>query len=166
MKQIAFINPENVTEAEAAGYKVRKAARAIVFDDSGQVALLHATKTYYFKLPGGGMENGEDEETALKRECKEEIGCDIKIIEALGSTLEYRKKYGLKQTSYCFFAEVVGKKGIPHLEQDEINEGFEAVWLPLADALKKVRESKPTVYEGLFMVPRDIALLEAAVKEK
>ena len=166
MKQIAFINLENVSEIEASEYKVRNAARAIVFDNDGMVALLNATKEHYYKLPGGGIEKGEDNETALKRECNEEIGCDIKIIKELGSTLEYRKKYNLKQTSYCYIAKLVGEKGVPHLEQDEINEGFETVWLPLAEALKKVRESKPTVYEGSYMVSRDTALLEAAVKEK
>jgi len=166
VRQIAFINLEDVTETEASAYKVRHAARAVVFDAEGLVALLHATKTHYYKLPGGGMDDGESKEAALKRECLEEIGCDVKILFELGSVLEYRKKYSLKQTSYCYMAEVVGEKGAPHLEPDELAEGFQTVWLPLSEALAKVRESQPTVYEGPYMVTRDAALIKAAIEKK
>ena len=111
-----------------------------------------------------GIEEGETNEMALKRECKEEIGCDVEIIKELGLTLEYRKKYKLKQISYCYIAKVMGEKGIPKLEKDEIAEGFETVWLPIEEALIKVIESKPTIYEGQYMNARDIALLKQAIK--
>ena len=166
MKQIKLINLENVSESQANKYKIRNAARAIVFDENKLVALLHATKNYYYKLPGGGIEDGEDNEIALRRECKEEIGCDIEIIRELGFTLEYRKKYNLKQTSYCYIAKVVGEKRQPNLTESEIDEGFTTVWLSLEDAIKKIQESKPTTYEGPYMVARDTALLQAAEKEK
>ena len=164
MEQFKLINPENVSDSEADKYLIRKAARAIVFDKNKSIALLHATKNYYYKLPGGGIEEGEDNEMALKRECKEEIGCVVKIIKELGSTVEYRKRYNLKQISYCYIAELVGEKGVPDLEQDEIDEGFETVWMSIEDALKKVKESKPTIYEGQYMTARDIILIEQAIK--
>ena len=162
MKQITLINLEDVSEEEAGKYSIRKAARAIVFDKNGLVALLYAAKNFYYKLPGGGLEDDEDSIKALKRECKEEIGCDIEVIKELGLTTEYRKKLNLKQISYCYIAKVVGEKGVPNLEQDEIDEGFKVVWLPFEDAIQKVRESKPIIYEGPYMVSRDLALLEAA----
>ncbi len=93
-----------------------------------------------------------------------EIGCVVKIIKELGSTVEYRKRYNLKQISYCYIAELVGEKGVPDLEQDEIDEGFETVWMSIEDALKKVKESKPTIYEGQYMTARDIILIEQAIK--
>lgn len=164
MEQIEIINLENVSEEEVNKYKVREAARAIVFDDNGSVALLHATKNYYYKLPGGGIENGETNEMALSRECNEEIGCKVKIDKEIGFTVEYRKKYNLKQISYCYIAKLVGEKGIPKLEQSEIDEGFETVWLPFKDAINKVRDSKPTIYEGPYMVARDTILFETAEK--
>jgi 8-oxo-dGTP diphosphatase len=163
-KQTLNVVTENVLEEEAENFSSREAARAIVFANDNLVAMLHATKTFYYKLPGGGIEAGETNEMALRRECKEEIGCDVEIVKELGSTLEYRKKYKLKQTSYCYVAKIKGEKGIPALEKDEIVEGFETVWLPIEDALKKVIESKPTIYEGQYMNARDIALIERAIK--
>ena len=60
-------------------YKIRRAARAVIFDESGKVALLHVTKDGYHKIPGGGVENGENEKDALCREALEEAGCEVKI---------------------------------------------------------------------------------------
>ncbi len=165
MEQIKLINIRNVSDEEADGYKIREAARAIVFDSNKLVALLHATKTFYYKLPGGGIEKGETKEEALKRECLEEIGCNVKITGELGLTVEYRKEFNLKQISYCYIAELVGEKGVPHLEKDEAEEGFETVWVSLDEAIKKVKESKPIVLDGPYMVTRDLALLQSA-KEK
>jgi 8-oxo-dGTP diphosphatase len=167
MKLLKLINLENTSEQEAGTFFVREAARAIVFDSSNLVGLLYSTKFNYYKLPGGGVELGEDHETALKRECKEEIGCDIEILGELGMIIEYRRKYSLKQTSFCFTAKVIGEKGVPELTSDEIKEGFETVWLPLEEAIKKVMNNiNPGVYEVPYMVTRDITFLQAVVKLK
>ena len=162
MHQLGLINLEDVSQEEIAGFWVREAARAIVFDGDGNVALLHATKNNYYKLPGGGIEEGEDNEAALKRECLEEIGCKVEIIGEVGMTIEYRKKYKLNQISYCYIAKVVGEKGTPKLEKDEIEEGFETIWLPIDEALRKVKESKKIIYEAQYMIARDTALLDVA----
>src|SRR3990167_2065115 len=78
----------------------REAARAIVFDKDNNIALLHATNKSYHKLPGGGVEKGEDIIQALKREVLEEIGCEIDSIKELGIIEEYRNKFSLHQLSY------------------------------------------------------------------
>ena len=161
MKQIKLINLENVSDEEADKYPIREAARAIVFDENNFIALLHATKTHYYKLPGGGIEKGETKEEALKRECLEEIGCNIKIVKELGLTVEYRKEFNVKQISYCYIARLIGKKGLPDLEQDEEDEGFQTIWISLEDAIEKVHESRPTVYDGPYIIARDFELLKA-----
>ena len=163
MKLLTCINPEHATEQEFATYQVRQAARAVVFDTNGLVALLHATKFDYYKLPGGGIEAGEDPEMAMKRECVEEIGCVVEVTSELGMIVEYRKKYNLNQTSYCYIAKVVGAKGVPQLMEDEKEEGFQTVWLTLEEALKRVSKSARDIYEAQFMVARDSAFLEAAI---
>jgi 8-oxo-dGTP pyrophosphatase MutT (NUDIX family) len=162
MNNITLINPENVSEEEASNYKIREASRAVVFDDDRNVALLHATKYNYYKLPGGGIEKGEDQEMALKRECSEEIGCNVEIESDLGTILEYRKKFNLKQTSYCYIAKVVGDKGIPHLMEDEIEEGFQTVWLPIDEASDKVSGGQREIYEAQYMIVRDTMIIETA----
>jgi len=165
MKQIALIDLENTTKEEAYLFSIREASRAVIFDSKNLVALLHSTKYGYYKLPGGGIEEGESPEVALGRECNEEIGCDVDITGEIGMIVEYRKKASLKQISYCYLARVKGEKGEPQLEPDEIEEGFETVWMPLAEAVKVASiVGDPTVYEAPYMVARDSAFLEEALK--
>ncbi|MCG2690028.1 NUDIX domain-containing protein [Candidatus Parcubacteria bacterium] len=163
MKLIKLINPENVSEEEVKHYRCRGAGRAVVMDNDGIIALLHVTKKGYYKLPGGGVEDTEDKMIALKRECQEEIGCDIEVIGAIGTIVEYRKIFGLKQTSYCYLAKVKGEKGKPAFTDDEKENGFEQVWLPYKEALRALLDSKATNIEGsAYIVPRDTAFLQEA----
>ena len=146
-------------------YKERKAARAIVFDGEKDVALLHVTKNKYHKLPGGGIEQGEDIKTALRREALEEIGCAIGNIRDLGIIEEYRNKFALHQTSYFFLADVAGEKGTPHLEEGEIADGFKTEWMSLNDAVKTLEgEVGVEDYEGRFIQARDLTFLKEARK--
>ncbi|MDD2657600.1 MAG: NUDIX domain-containing protein [Candidatus Pacebacteria bacterium] len=163
MKLLKLINPENASEEEVSTYPVREASRAVVVDEDGHVALLHATRENYFKLPGGGIEAGEDKMRALKRECQEEIGCDITIVGEIGSTIEYRKTLHLKQIPYCYFAKVKGKKGTPNPDEGEKAAGFVPVWLPYDDALRSIGEDEvPDLEKSKYILPRDYALLKAA----
>lgn len=165
MKEIAFLNPENVSEEELKTYRTREAARAVVLDQDNNVALLHATKTDYYKLPGGGLDDDTDKIVALKRECREEIGCDVEVLDEIGLVNEWRKFCNLHQISYCYFAKIAGEKGTPDLTEDEIAEGFEVAWLPYNEALNILKASKAQQIEARdYMVPRDIAILEAAKK--
>ncbi len=167
MKHLATINPENVTEKEASNFRVRRAARAVVFDENNLVALLPVTKHNYYKLPGGGIEDGEEIIDATKRECMEEIGCEIEIIKELGEILEFRaNQSSLKQTSYCFIAKVIGEKGKTDFTKHEIDEGFIApIWVPISEAIELVSKNIPRDYNGPFIVARDKTFLEEAVKQ-
>jgi len=163
MKLIKIINPENVSEEEVSGYRTREAGRAVVFDEEGNVALLSVSKENYYKLPGGGIEEGEDKMTALYRECQEEIGCDVEIVNELGFIVEYRKIFTLKQTSYCYLAKVKGPKGKPDFTDNEQEKGFEVVWLSYEEAIKALNDSRAISVEGgSYIVPRDIAFIEEA----
>lgn len=142
--------------------KERRASRAVVFDAEGNVALLHVTKLHLHKLPGGGMEEGEDVATTLDREVKEEIGCAIKNVRELGMIEEYRNQWALHQISYCFIADLDGEKGTPDFEEDEIAEGFVPVWMPLDDAIAVIAAEAPEDYEGKFIQLRDLILLKRA----
>jgi ADP-ribose pyrophosphatase YjhB (NUDIX family) len=144
-------------------YKEREASRAIVFDMDGNIALLHATKKHFHKLPGGGIEHGEDIAAALERELLEEIGCRANNVRELGSIEEYRNKFELHQVSYCFLANLSGDKGTPNLEEDEVADGFEPVWMSLEDAIKTLKsEADVEDYEGKFIQQRDLTFLQEA----
>ena len=163
MKQLVLINPENVSENEVATYPVREAARAIVFDENNLIALLHVSKEKYYKLPGGGIEQSEDKKIALERECLEEIGSHVEIIDGIGIIVEYRKIFHLKQISYCYLARVKGEKGKPNFTEEELENGFEQVWLPYDKALELLSNNIATNVEGRdYIVPRDIIFLTSA----
>lgn len=152
---------------QSASYEDRTASRAVVFDGDGNVALLNVSKKRYHKLPGGGLERGESLIEGLKREVMEEIGCRISSIQELGRIEEYRSRLSIHQMSYCFTAEVVGKKGKPKLEEDEIADGFETVWLSLEDAIRTLEvENNIENYEGKFINMRDLIFLKQVKSNK
>jgi 8-oxo-dGTP pyrophosphatase MutT (NUDIX family) len=167
MTLLKIINPENASEAEIAKFRTRESARAIVFDKDGNVGILHVSKQNYHKLPGGGIEAGEDIYTALKRECQEELGCDVEVGAEVGQIIEYRKIFQLKQTSFIYSARLVGEKGQPSFTSDEIADGFQIQWLPLEEAIRLLASDQPLNDEGrLYIVPRDRILLAAAKEMK
>jgi 8-oxo-dGTP pyrophosphatase MutT (NUDIX family) len=149
----------------AGPYKERRASRAIVFDNSKNIALLHVRNRHYHKLPGGGIDEGEDIQEALARELLEEIGCAAENFRELGVIEEYRNKFLLHQTSYCFVADLSGEKGTPNLEEGEIADGFKPVWMPLEEAIRTL-ESEAGVedYSGKFIQFRDLLFLKEALK--
>jgi len=148
-------------------YKKREAARAVVFDNNKKIALLNVTKKYYHKLPGGGIEEGESIETALRREMLEEIGCSIENIRELGVIEEYRNKIQIHQISYCYIVSVVGSKGSPNFVGDEIDDGFQPEWMNLKEAIKTLEgEVNVESYEGKFIRTRDLIFLKEAAKLK
>ena len=163
MKELALLNPENVSAEEAAAYPVREAARAVVFDSEGKIALLHVSNKKYYKLPGGGLDDDTDKVVALKRECREEIGCEIEVIGEVGMLTEYRKFSSLRQISYCYAARVLGEKEMPDFTESEMREGFKEIWVTYDEAEQALEDSKPTDQESQeYIVPRDKILLEAA----
>ena len=145
-------------------YKVREASRAVLFDERNLVPLLFVSKENYHKLPGGGIEKGEDKMMALLREVSEETGCEFEINGEVGKIEEYRSGFNLKQISYCYLGKVT-KKSKPHFEQGEIDEGFKPVWLTLDEAIKTLESDKPKNYEGGFIRKRDLTFLKE-VKER
>ena len=95
----------------------------------------------------------------------EEIGCAVKNIRGVGAIEEYRNKFKLHQFSYCYIADVSGEKGVPHLEEGEIAEGFVTEWLDLDSAIKTLEDEEGVDdYQGKFIQMRDLAFLKEAKK--
>ena len=149
-----------------AAYRERVAARAVVFDANGEIALQHMTKQDYHKLPGGGVEEGESVEAGLARELAEEIGCAVGNVRELGLIEEFRGGRGLHQVSHCFVADVTGEKSAPNPDEGEVAAGAEAVWMGLEDAIRTLEEEGVRVgeYSAKFTSLRDLTLLREARK--
>ncbi|MDD3190936.1 MAG: NUDIX domain-containing protein [Candidatus Pacebacteria bacterium] len=87
----------------------------------------------YWVFPGGGVEEGDASlESALIRECEEELGVQVKVGEFFTKT--YFEMDGEQQEQYIFFCEIVsGEIGTgqgPEFQADSGYEGnFEVEWL-------------------------------------
>lgn len=148
------------TEAQdVVKYEVRKAARAIVQNSKGDIALLYVAKEGYYKLPGGGIEADEDILDALRREVREEIGATIEIIKPVGAIMEFREFFEQLQISYTFYCHLKGELVAPQFTADEVSEGFTPVWRSLEDALEAISAYKGSQYMAKFVSLRDYKLL-------
>ncbi len=144
-------------------YTIRKAARAVVFNKEGKVAILHATKNNYHKIAGGGIEDGENIKTALEREIYEETGAKAKIGKEIGLIIEYRNLQKRIQISYCYFAKATSI-GEAHFTKSEKDEGFILEWITIDEAIKKFKKDNLSHYGAKFMSTRDLAFLKEAKK--
>lgn len=144
-------------------FEHRKAVRAIVTDEQVRLALLKVGNHNYHKLPGGGIEEGEDIEAALRREIREEIGCEVEVKGELGQIIEYRDAWSQKQTSYCYMAGQIGAIAEPDFAEEELADGFEMVWASDIDAAIALLDAdRPDNYVGAFIRARDMKFLRAA----
>jgi len=154
----------NVIPKAKEDYRIRTAARAIILDSQGNIAILSTSqlKVNYHKLPGGGLEDNEDIIKTLIREIREEVGCEIEILKEIGEIIEYKNDYNQKQTSYCFLAKVKGQIGATNFTKEEENVGFKLEWVTIEEAIRLFKESVPEDYTARFIRLRDYNfLLEA-----
>ena len=74
-KIIGQLTDKNVLGTEGLSTKEpRRTSRAILINQEGQYAVMYAKKFNLHSLPGGGIDNGESEVSALVREVFEETG--------------------------------------------------------------------------------------------
>ncbi|RYX78709.1 NUDIX domain-containing protein [bacterium] len=144
-------------------YYVRTAVRAVLRDSEGRIALMYSSRRNYYKLPGGGVDNDEDLEDALRRELLEEVGATVIINDELGQVVEWRDYKNFKQISHAYTATLKGDSVTPSLTESEIAEGFEVRWIvDLGEAIRLVDvKSGSDDLDVSFMCRRDTAILRA-----
>lgn len=146
--------------------QTRVGARGIVCFN-GKIAVFNKVNKNEFKIPGGGVENDEELESAFKREVLEETGCEVDIVCKLGEFEERKTIENFKQTSHVFVANVTKQTEQLNLTEKEKIEGANLLWVDLDEAIKLVsgclEELKPSkfdsVYRTKFMVLRDLKIL-------
>jgi 8-oxo-dGTP diphosphatase len=73
-------------------YISRQAISVITFNTTDQISLIHAKSDNYFKLPGGGIDPGENHLVAVQREMQEKTGALTRVREGgcIATTEEFR----------------------------------------------------------------------------
>ncbi len=91
--------------------------RGVILEDN-HIILIHRDRDgkEYYVFPGGGIEEGEDLEMTLKRECLEELGINITPMNKLYTLIE---KDGSSQIFYncCKVSGVLGTGQGPEFSQ-------------------------------------------------
>jgi 8-oxo-dGTP pyrophosphatase MutT (NUDIX family) len=86
-ENVCFItaNPDHLFKYFKTMFEYRKAAGGIVKNEAGQLLFIY--KYYKWDLPKGGIDAGEDEQTAAIREVREECGLErLEMIRKIGAT--------------------------------------------------------------------------------
>lgn len=176
MKKITTIQEKDVYPDKEINtgieYADRITGKAIVVDDENKIALVGNKQNEFLQFPGGGIDKDEDIKEGIIRECLEEIGCAVTILEEVGCIDDYRPRDKKHCINYCYFAKVLGIKGNPKHTEDESTIGMYTKWVSVkevSDIFKKQKEElmagKVTFYNTGFNILRDYLFFEE-IKQK
>ena len=119
----------------------RTCVRGIIFKEDK--LLLIESGLGELKLPGGGIEDGEDDLKALMREVKEETGYDVipdstrPFGQVEEKRLSKREPMIWHQTSRLYFCDVGPVKGQCCYTEKEKKHEFKTVFYPIEEAVEK-----------------------------
>lgn len=139
MKQILILDEKNYPEDMAE--LLRVAVRGIILMDGKLLMIENAFGEV--KLPGGGIEQGEDETAALLREVREETGYEVipESIRPFGQIEEKRLSVHepmiWHQISRLYFCDVAPEQGSCAYTDNEKKHGFRLVRCTVEEALQK-----------------------------
>ena len=126
----------------------REIVRAIVVDDDGYFYFVRADRDDDFgravviETAGGGVENGENLEDAIKRELAEELGADVEIITKIGTVSDYYNLIYRHNVNNYFLCRVISM-GEPNLTEDESNKfHLSTLRLTYEDAVRENEKSR------------------------
>ncbi|MCR5206687.1 MAG: GNAT family N-acetyltransferase, partial [Lachnospiraceae bacterium] len=146
----------------------RRIARGIVFDDDGYFYFVRVKRDDDFgratliETAGGGVEAGEDLDSAIKRELKEELGVEVEVICRIGVVSDYYNMIHRHNLNNYFLCKVVSF-GDKHLTQDEI-EDFHLSTLKLTyeEAIAEYEKRRKTKI-GRLIANRELPILKHAM---
>ncbi len=165
----------------------RPSARAIIVTDlealktdspaplspDDKLALAYSTKLQFYKFPGGGIDKGEDNQTALIREVAEETGLEViaESIKEAGLVHRIMKSEMFPKTifiqdSFHYFCKVKtgldGKLLIKNQDLDdyEKDDSFELRTVTVAEAIQSNLHFKSDNAAKLDMIARETLVME------
>lgn len=134
------VSENDVSAASQLTLIVRHAARGIVV--KGENILLLYTQRYDdYSLPGGGIDDGENEVAALIRELQEEAGAQgVRNVKPFARYDEYRPWYKsdadiIHMISHCYVCDIDEELGEASLESYEVSNGMVPLWMNIYEAI-------------------------------
>ena len=126
MRELFVLDKKNYNPNGTVGK--RPSVRGIILKD-GKIAMMHSKKYDYYKLPGGGIEEGESLEETLIREVREESG--LKVIPETIKEFGYVRRIEkgrfediFIQDNYYFICETESEISEQELDDYEAEEEF------------------------------------------
>ncbi|MFN3462496.1 MAG: NUDIX domain-containing protein [Terricaulis sp.] len=155
------------------GLKLRQKVRALITDASGDVLLIrpHGYGCDEWALAGGGVEQGETPEDAMRRELAEELGIDrpaalrrLAVTNRFLYAGDYKAKRGLDhdgQSAVMFVCDVLTRPTL-RLQSEEIAD---ARWFHPDDAARAFPvEAQQTIFMACIREVRDTSAALSAVR--
>lgn len=165
MKQICELNDKIILGQDGlSSMAPRLTARAIVKNQDGLYAVMYADKFKLHSLPGGGVEDGEDVLTALRREVYEETGCVCDEIQELGIVAENRASLDYTQINYYFVVTTTHTPGENHLTEAEQDSRTIVKWETFDEMVRLINEQEFDRVQGKYLKARDVAALREYAK--
>lgn len=113
-----------------------------VIINNGKILLVKEKKDWYWKLPGGRLEEEETAEECAIREAKEEANIDVELLRLFGTYNYNFKNRNFELTAY----EAKILSGNPHVTKPEL----EAVdWFPIESLTKGITPLDRLIYDDL-----------------
>jgi len=164
------LSPEDISPTSDLKLIERHAARGIVL--KGESILLLYTERYHdYSLPGGGIDEGEDEISGLIRELKEETGAQgVRNVEAFARYDEYRPWYKadadiIHMISHCYVCEIDEALGDTAYESHEVSNGMTPVWMNIHEAIAHNEEVIANSDKKGLSIERETFMLKVIAEE-
>lgn len=116
-------------------YINRPTVKVLILNDKNEVLIINNGL-----LPGGGIEDGEDDITALRREIIEEVGMTVSDVAERDTIIQYRNYLNKKYIIHGYTARYVDSLADTS-PQDDGEAQFTYGWYNLEDAKKLLDES-------------------------
>lgn len=148
----------------------RNSARSIIIRN-GKIAMIHSQKYDYYKLPGGGVENGENPIEAMIRETQEEAGLIVipETVKEYGYIHRIQRSDSnatecFVQDNYYYLCDVMDSLSSQKLDDYESKEFYQLEFIDPLLAINKNRNVKESPYNQM-MFEREARVLEMLISD-
>lgn len=171
LRELFTIDLKNYKENGTVGK--RPSVRGVIIKN-GKIAMMHSLKYDYYKLPGGGIEEGEELRDTLVREVKEESGLVVKkdTIKEFGYVRRIEKGMFediFMQENYYYLCDVEDDVSSQELDDYEAEEGFTLEFVTPEHAINvnNIGDHKEKVEKQTFtgMLTRENRVLQMVIDE-